>query len=88
MLGQAIPQELTKSTAYRNANFKSNQIKKFNAMTPTQLLDNIKQGQIGTEMDSLLSQNPNYVQAKQEYEKFQKVDNINKNMATITNAMK
>jgi hypothetical protein len=33
-------------------------------MTPTQLLDNLKQGQIGTEMDKLLSQNANYVQAK------------------------
>ncbi len=88
MTGQNVPQELKRSTAYRNAEFKSNQIKKFNAMTPSQLLDNIKQGQIGTEMDSILASNPNYIQAKQEYEKFQKVDNINKNMATITNAMK
>lgn len=53
-----------KSGNYINAKFQYDQYSKFNAMTPTQLLDNLKQGQIGTEMDKLLSQNSNYVQAK------------------------
>lgn len=72
-----------KSGNYINAKFQYDQYSKFNAMTPTQLLDNLKQGQIGTEMDKLLSQNANYVQAKWELDKIQKTNNINNNIKTI-----
>lgn len=47
-------------------------------MTDVQLLDNLKQGQIGTELDSLLSQNPNYAKAKAELAKAQKAASINR----------
>ena len=53
-------------------------------MTPVQLLDNLKQGQIGTELDSLLSQNPNYAQAKAELAKAQKTASINRATAMAT----
>ena len=42
-----------------------------------------KQGQIGTEMDKLLSQNPNYIQAKTELDKIQKTNNSNNNIKNI-----
>lgn len=54
-------------------------------MTPTQLLDNLKQGQISSEMDQLLSQNPNYTQAKQKLNEQQKITNLNKTMNNIVN---
>lgn len=68
--GMSVAEQPTQ--AYRNALVVSNQFKKLNGMTEVQLLDNLKQGQIGTELDSLLSQNPNYAKAKAELAKVQK----------------
>lgn len=52
-------------------------------MTSDQLFQNLQQGQIGTELSGLLSQNPNFAVAKQKYEQAQKTNAIN----TQTNAM-
>lgn len=81
--GASVPKQNTQ--AYRNAEFKANNFRKFNSMTPTQLLDNLKQGQISSEMDQLLSQNPNYTQAKQKLNEQQKITNLNKTMTNIVN---
>ena len=72
--------------AYRNAVTQSNEYKKFAGMTSTQLLDNLKQGQIGSEMQSLLAQNPQFAKAKAEQEKIQKTDSINRATQFATNA--
>jgi hypothetical protein len=74
--GVTVPEQNT--PAYRNAKVVSEQFKKYNGMTDVQLLDNLKQGQIGTELDSLLSQNPNYAKAKAELAKVQKTASINR----------
>lgn len=84
--GASVPKQNTQ--AYRNAEFKANNFRKFNSMTPTQLLDNLKQGQISSEMDQLLSQNPNYTQAKQKLNEQQKITNLNKTMTNIVNWVK
>lgn len=84
--GASVPKQNTQ--AYRNAEFKANNFRKFNSMTPTQLLDNLKQGQISSEMDQLLSQNPNYTQAKQKLNEQQKITNLNKTMNNIVNWVK
>lgn len=84
--GASVPKQNTQQ--YRNAEFKANNFKKFNSMTPTQLFDNLKQGQISSEMDQLLSQNPNYTQAKQKLNEFQKVANLNKTMNNLVSGTK
>lgn len=74
--GVNVPEQNTQ--AYRNAKVQYDTFKKFNAMTPTQLLDNLKQGQIGTEMDALLSQNPWYIEAKQKLAQVQRTASLNR----------
>ena len=74
--GVTVPEQ--KKAAYRNAVKISEEFKKFNAMTDTQLLDNLKQGQIGSQMDSLLNQNPNYAKAKEKLSKEQKIASLNR----------
>lgn len=83
--GVSVPEQNTQ--AYRNAKVQFDTFKKFNAMTPTQLLDNLKQGQIGTEMDALLNQNPNYAQAKAELAKFQKNASLNRMVKSALNVV-
>ena len=56
-------------------------------MTDVQFLDNLKQGQIGSELDSLLSQNPNYAKAKAELAKAQKTASINRATQIATNVI-
>ena len=84
--GISVPEQ--KTEWYRNAKFQYEKYSRYNAMTPTQLLDNLKQGQISTEMDKLLSSNPNYIQAKQDLNTFQKVNNINNSVASYVNGWK
>jgi len=57
-------------------------------MTDVQFLDNLKQGQIGSELDSLLSQNPNYAKAKAELAKAQKTASINRAVQVASNVIK
>ena len=83
--GVSIPEQNTQ--AYRNATVVANQFKKFNGMTDVQLLDNLKQGQIGTELDSLLSQNTNYAKAKAELAKAQKTASINRATQIASNVI-
>jgi hypothetical protein len=83
--GISVP--VQKTQAYRNAVVIADQFKKFNGMTEVQLLDNLKQGQIGTELDSLLSQNPNYAKAKEELAKAQKTASINRSTRIIGNVI-
>lgn len=83
--GMSVAEQPTQ--AYRNALVVSNQFKKFNGMTEVQLLDNLKQGQIGTELDSLLSQNPNYAKAKAELAKVQKTASINRATRIASNVI-
>ncbi len=82
-----VPVAPQKTWAYMNAKFQHDQFSKYNAMTPTQLLDNLKQGQIGTDMDKLLSQNPSYVQAKTELDKYQKTNKVNNTIKNIYSGM-
>lgn len=81
----SVPKQNTR--AYNNATVISDQFKKFNGMTDVQLLDNLKQWQIGTELDSLLSQNPNYAKAKAELAKIQKINSINRASQLANNAV-
>lgn len=83
--GMSVPEQNTQ--AYRNATVVANQFKKFNGMTDVQLLDNLKQGQIGTELDSLLSQNPNYAKAKAELAKAQNTASINRATQIASNVI-
>lgn len=83
--GKTIP--VQKTQAYNNAVVQANEFKKFNGMTSTQLLDNLKQGQIGTEMSALLAQNPNFAKAKAEQEKIQKTDSINRATQMASNVI-
>lgn len=84
--GISVPKQNTQ--AYRNAELKANNYRKYASMTPTQLLDNMKMGEISSEMDQLLASNPNYAQAKQKLNEFQKTQNLNKTMSNIVNGMK
>lgn len=79
--GVSVPKQNT--PAYRNAELKANNYRKYASMTPTQLLDNMKMGEISSEMDQLLASNPNYAQAKQKLNEFQKTQNLNKTMSNI-----
>lgn len=79
--GISVPKQNTQ--AYRNAEIKAGKYRKFASMTTTQLLDNLKMNQIGTEMDQLLASNPNYAQAKQQLNEIQKVRNLNNTMSNI-----
>lgn len=69
--------------AYRNAQLQYKNYQKFATMTPTQLVDNMKMGEIDTETAGLLASNPNYIKAKQDYEKIQTTKSIN-NMIKAT----
>jgi len=82
MTWASVPKQNT--SAFRNAEFKYNNFKKFSTMTPTQLLDNMKMWEIGTETATLLAQNPNYIKAKEEFDKFQKSQSINNMMKSVT----
>lgn len=84
--GKTVP--VQKTQAYNNAVVQANEFKRLNGMTSTQLLDNLKQWQIGTEMNSLLSQNPNFAKAKAELEKIQKVNSINRATEFAVNTIK
>lgn len=77
----SVPKQNTQ--AFRNAEFKYNNYKKFSTMTPTQLLDNMKMWEIGTETATLLAQNPNYIKAKEEFDKFQKSQSINNMIKSV-----
>jgi len=84
--GMSVAEQPTQ--AYRNAKVVADNFKRFNGMTDVQLLDNLKQGQIGTELDSLLSQNPNYAKAKAELAKAQKTSSINRATQIASNVIK
>lgn len=73
--GASIP--VQKTEAYNKAVVTSDLFKKYNGMTSDQLFQNLQQGQIGTELSGLLSQNPNFAIAKQKYEQVQKTNAIN-----------
>ena len=81
MTWASVPKQNTQD--FRNAEFKYNNFKKFSTMTPTQLLDNMKMWEIGTETATLLAQNPNYIKAKEEFDKFQKSQSINNMMKSV-----
>ena len=78
--GSVAPQN---TQAFRNAQFKYKNYQKFNSMSPTQLLDNMKMGEIDTETSQLLASNPNYIKAKEDFDRFQKNQSIN-NMVRST----
>lgn len=81
--GVSIPPQNTPE--YRNANTIYSQFKKYNSMTDTELLTNLKQGNIGSELDSYLQANPNYTAAKQKLAQQQKVDSLNRVGQSIMN---
>lgn len=85
MSGVNIPAQNTPD--YRNAKYLYDQYQKFSTMTPTQMLDNIKQGQVSTEMQGYLAQNPAYIQAKKEYDKILKANNVKSAISTLRNGM-
>lgn len=81
--GVSVPNQNT--AAYRNANVQYKNYQKFNSMTPTQLLDNMKMGEIDTATSQLLASNPNYIKAKEDFDKFQKNQSINQMVKSVTN---
>lgn len=74
--GVNVPMQRT--PAYRNAETIYNQFRKYNSMTDTELLSNLKQGNIGSELDGYLNQNPNYAKAKAKLAEIQKIDSLNR----------
>ena len=81
--GVSVPEQ--KTAAYRNAQTQYKNYQKFNSMTPTQLLDNMKMGEIDTATSQLLASNPNYIKAKEDFDKFQKNQSINQMVKSVTN---
>jgi hypothetical protein len=81
------PPVVQNTPEYRTAKANYDQFQKFNSMSAPQLLDNLKQNQVTTEMNSLLATNPNYIQAKQQFETFQKVQWINSMVNGMWNGM-
>ncbi len=71
------PPPIQNTPDYRSAKYRYDQFQKFNGMTVPQLVDNLKQGEITTEMNNLLAQNPNYQLAKQQMQAYQNTQNIN-----------
>lgn len=71
------------TAAYRNAQMQYKTYQKFATMTPTQLVDNMKMGEIGTETAQLLASNPNYIKAKEDFDKFQKNQSINNMIKSV-----
>jgi hypothetical protein len=71
------------TAAYRNAQMQYKTYQKFATMTPTQLVDNMKMGEIGTETAQLLASNPNYIKAKDDFDKFQKNQSINNMIKSV-----
>lgn len=74
--------------AYRNAQMQYKTYQKFATMTPTQLADNMKMGEIGTETAQLLASNPNYIKAKEDFDKFQKNQSINNMIKSVAEGAK
>lgn len=81
----SIPKQNTKE--YRSAQFKYNQYNKYSTMTPTQLVSAMKNGDIWTETKNLLANNPNYLQAKEEYDKIRKTESINNVISSVYNGV-
>lgn len=81
--GVSVPEQ--KTAAYRNAQTQYKNYQKFNSMTPQQLLDNMKMGEIDTATSQLLAGNPNYIKAKEDFDKFQKNQSINQMVKSVTN---
>lgn len=71
------------TSAYRNAQLQYKNYQKFATMTPSQLVDNMKMGEIGTETAQLLASNPNYIKAKEDFDKFQKNQSINNMIKSV-----
>jgi len=81
--GVSIPPQNTPE--YRSANTIYSQFKKYNSMTDVELLSNLKQGNIGSELDSYLQQNPNYTAAKQKLAQDQKIASLNRIGQSVMN---
>lgn len=73
---------------FRRAQFKYNKFKRYNSMTPSQMVESMKQGDITSEMDSLLASNPNYVQAKQQFDQIKKTESVNATMNNVAKGIK
>lgn len=84
--GVSVPTQNTQ--AYRNAQFQYKNYQKFNAMTPQQLLDSMKMGEIDTATSQLLANNPSYIKAKEDFDKFQKNQSINQMIKSVANGVK
>ena len=71
------------TSAYRNAQMQYKNYQKFATMTPSQLVDNMKMWEIGTETAQLLASNPSYIKAKEDFDKFQKNQSINNMIKSV-----
>ena len=72
---------------YRKATAVHTAFQKFNGMSEQQLLDNIKQGQITTEMWGLLAQNPSYQLARKKADELASSEATNNTIQGIKNGM-
>jgi len=72
---------------YRKATAVHTAFQKFNGMSEQQLLDNIKQGQITTEMWWLLAQNPAYQLARKKADEIASTEATNKTIQGIKSGM-
>lgn len=84
--GGEVPKQ--NSTDFRNATFTANKMKTLNGMSPTQLVSELKNGNISTTLDQRLAGNKNYQQAKALYEKEQKTNTMNQVMTTAISGIK
>ncbi len=86
LAGGEVPQQT--SSDFRNATFTANKMKTLNGMSPTQLMSELKNGNISTTIDQRLAGNANYQQAKALYEKEQKTNTMNQVMTTAIGGLK
>ena len=79
--------ELVKSGEFAKAKAKADMFAKFNGMGASQLLTELKNGNIGTEMDKELEASPNYQLAKKQWESWKTTNGINEKAKASMNVL-
>ena len=86
--GQKIANpSVSQSRDFVRAQTKYNMFSKLNGMDSNQLLTEMKNNNIGTEMDKELALNPQYQLAKQKYNQYQSTKAINEKNESLSNSI-
>lgn len=72
----------------RRAQFENTKLQRYNAMTPDQLFSEMKKGWITPKLATELQASPAYQQAKQKYDGYKQVENINANTSSLLGTAK